>query len=121
MPTSSCKSPSPRMQRMPRAPRAAGAPRSPLDTRSRSPLLREFLLHLASERGLAENTLLAYRRDLEDIERQLARGKITLDSASADDFRSYLQDQSRRGRSTRTIARRLAALRSFLRWLGGER
>src|SRR5437870_1056434 len=62
MPIPSCKSRSPRAARSPRGPRG---PRSPLDTRSRSALLREFLLHLASERGLAENTLHAYRRDLE--------------------------------------------------------
>jgi site-specific recombinase XerD len=30
-------------------------------------ILRAFLLHLASERGLADNSQLAYRRDLQDI------------------------------------------------------
>ena len=34
-------------------------------TRSDSTQLRSFLLHLASERGLAGNTIFAYRRDLE--------------------------------------------------------
>ena len=42
--------------------------RSPLDTRSRSALLKSFLVHLASERGLANNTLLGYRRDVENLE-----------------------------------------------------
>ena len=76
------------------------------------------MLHLASEAaGLADNSLLAYRRDLEDMERYfLAKGKALL-AAGADDYRGYLQDQSRKGQSTRTVARRLAAIRVFLRFL----
>ena len=39
-------------------------------------------------------------------------------NASADDYRLYLQDQSRQHKSTCTVARRLAAIRVFLRYLG---
>jgi integrase/recombinase XerD len=82
--------------------------------------LRAFLLYLASERGLAPNSLDAYRRDLQDLERFLTHQKLTLLTAGADDFRAYLQSQSRQGQSTRTVARRLAAIRSLLRYLSGE-
>lgn len=41
-------------------------------------------------------------------------------TAGAADYRSYLQAQSRKGRSTKTVARRLAAIRVFLRFLAGE-
>jgi integrase/recombinase XerD len=82
--------------------------------------MRTFLLHLASERGLANNTLHAYRRDLEDISDYLAPRGRTLINADADLFRAYLQDQTRKKQSTRTVARRLAAIRVFLRYLGGE-
>jgi integrase/recombinase XerD len=75
------------------------------------------LLHLASERGLADNSLHAYRRDWQDIERYLAARKKTPLTATADDYRFYLQDQTRAGQSTRTVARRLAAIRIFLRFL----
>ena len=68
--------------------------RSPTDTRSAQPELRAFLLHLASERGLAENSLHAYRRDLEDIERFLMGIGSTLVTASGDEFRAYLRDQT---------------------------
>jgi integrase/recombinase XerD len=94
--------------------------RSPTDTASTRPELRSLLLHLASERGLADNSLHAYRRDLEDLDRFLtARGRNFL-SAEADDLRAYLQDQTRQGRTTRTVARRLAAIRVFLRFLTAE-
>jgi integrase/recombinase XerD len=78
--------------------------------------VQAFLLHLASERGLADNSLLAYRRDLESIDGFLAARRKTLACARANDLRAYLQDQTRRGQSTRTVARRLAAIRSFLRF-----
>lgn len=77
-------------------------------------------MHLAAERGLAENTLHAYRRDLEDTDDFLTARGLNFLSASADDYRAYLQDQSRHGQSTRTVARRLAALRVFLRFLIAE-
>ncbi len=83
--------------------------------------MRAFLLHLASERGLAENSLHAYRRDLEDMDdyfRERGAPAAGLLAAGADDFRAYLQDQSLKGQSTRTVTRRLAAIRIFLRFLG---
>jgi integrase/recombinase XerD len=77
-------------------------------------------MHLASERGLAENSLLAYRRDLENVADFLAERGRTLTTAGPDDLREYLQDQSRVGRSTKTVARRYAALRVFLKFLLAE-
>lgn len=75
-----------------------------------------MLLYLASERGLANNSLHAYRRDLEDTERFLAKRSRTLASAVADDFRAYLQSQTRKGQSTKTVARRTAAIRVYLKF-----
>jgi integrase/recombinase XerD len=90
--------------------------KSPLDTRSNLPELREFLVHLASECGLADNSLHAYRRDLECVADFFAPLGISLSKAAADDFRAFLQDQSRRLKSTRTVARRLAAIKHFLQF-----
>jgi integrase/recombinase XerD len=89
----------------------------PTETSCDSPQLRQLLGHLASERGLAENSIHAYRRDLEDLDRHLQPLGKTLTTADADDFRAYLRDQSRKGQSTKTVARRLAAIRVFLRFL----
>src|SRR5437762_4165818 len=109
---------------MPSAPPAARSSssrsrpgRSPTDTRSAQPEVRAFLLHLASERGLAENSLHAYRRDLEDIDRFLRGVGKTLPGAGADEFRAYLRDQTQQHKATKTVSRRLAAIRVFLRFL----
>lgn len=94
--------------------------RQPTDTTSTRPELRSFLLHLASERGLADNSLHAYRRDLEDLDRFLALRSKNFLSATADDYRAYLHHLSRSKRATRTVARRLAAIRVLLRFLTSE-
>src|SRR5689334_15442662 len=83
-------------------------PRTPTDTSSTQPELRSFLLHLASERGLADNSLHAYRRDLEDVERFLRGIGRNLLTAGADEFRAYLRDQTHERKATKTVSRRLA-------------
>lgn len=82
--------------------------------------MQGFLLYLASERGLADNSLHAYRRDLEGIEDFVRQRNCTLSTAAIEDFRAYLQNQSRGGKSTKTQARRIAAMRVFLRYLAGQ-
>ena len=110
-PSSRSPSPGPRPRRPPRAGRA------PTDSHSPLPQLKPFLLHLASERGLADNSLHAYRRDLEDMDACFRRSGKTLITADADDFRAYLREQSQLKKATKTVARRLAAIRVFLRFL----
>jgi integrase/recombinase XerD len=108
---------------MPPPPGSSSKSRSPLITRSVLPEVHSFLLYLASERGLAVNSIHAYRRDLEDMEdhfRSTVAGGRSLTSADVHDFRLYLQNQTRKGQSTKTVARRLAAIRVFLRFLEGE-
>jgi integrase/recombinase XerD len=82
---------------------------------------RDLLMHLAAERGLADNSLLAYRRDLESANEYFNRRNRDLLTASVDDYIRYLQSQTAAGRSTRTVARRIAAIRVFLRFLSGEK
>ena len=108
----------PRKPSSPRTIRSSRSP-SPLGRESTPPQLRDFLLHLASERGLANNTLDAYRRDLTDISEYLAHRARTLTSAAAEDYRSYLQNQRRSGQSTKTVARRVAAIRVYMRYRAG--
>ena len=82
-----------------------------------SPLLRRFLGYLAAERGLARNTLDAYRRDLESAIDFFANSELpTLDLADAEQWEAYLRQQSRAGLATKTVARRVAAVRAFLKF-----
>jgi integrase/recombinase XerD len=93
---------------------------SPIQTRVAEPRLRQLLGHLATERGLAQNSLHAYRRDLENLSDFLSERNRNLKTADVRDYREYLHSQSRGGKSTRTVARRLAAIRVMLRFFSGE-
>lgn len=84
------------------------------------PLVRRLLIQLTTERGLADNTTAGYRRDLTDLARRLSERGLTLETAAAEHFTEYLRGQSRLGRSTRTVARRLAAIRALLKFMQSE-
>lgn len=76
----------------------------------RDPELDTFLA--VSRARLAPRTVESYRRDLEDFLRWFGRG---LSEADQEDIESYLADLRAEGRTPATLARRLAALRSFFR------
>ena len=79
-----------------------------------------FLELLLAERGASANTVMAYRRDLEDAASFLGgtgKNKATLDAATTDDLRRYLKHLEGRGMAARTSARRLSTLRQFYRFL----
>ncbi|KFB08929.1 site-specific tyrosine recombinase XerD [Nitratireductor basaltis] len=79
--------------------------------------VENFLEMMAAERGASDNTLGAYRRDLEDAS---AFMDGPLEKASADDIRHFLSDMASRGFTPGTQARKLSALRQFFRFLYAE-
>jgi integrase/recombinase XerD len=83
--------------------------------------LRElFLDMLAAERGAAANTLVAYRRDLDDFAEHLAGVGRRVADATSDDLRGYLAELSKRGFKATSLARRLSAIRQLYRFLFAE-
>ncbi|MEM5492729.1 site-specific tyrosine recombinase XerD [Hoeflea sp. AS16] len=79
-----------------------------------------FLEMMSAERGAAENTLEAYRRDLDDASAVLRSLGTTLVKARADDIRGVISDLAARGFSPASQARRLSALRQFYKFLHAE-
>lgn len=78
----------------------------------------EYLQYLRVEKGLAANTLDSYGRDLRDFARFLdARGQEP-ERAGRTGVAAYLAALRYQGRAASTIARRLAALKSFYQYLG---
>jgi len=88
------------------------------------PDLRLFLRHLADERGLSPNTVMAYARDLADVQRFLTDhlGSEAPQWAAVDRLalRGFLGWGDRMGWSRRTLARKLSAIRTFFRFLHRE-
>ena len=81
---------------------------------------RNFLDHLRVERGLADNSIAAYRRDLLRYESFLLGRSLTLaevDSAIITDFHVFLRKS---GLAEASSQRALSALRTFYRYLSRE-
>lgn len=83
------------------------------------PLGRPWLNGLLSRRGLAPLTVRAYGEDLSDFFRFLAESGAA--SVDEDTVVLYLAWQQAYGHTATTLCRRLAALRSFFRYVEKER
>jgi integrase/recombinase XerD len=84
-------------------------------------LISLFLDMLAAEQGAGENTLQAYRRDLEDLSAFLYRGQQNFATVQTEALRDYLSDLDTRGFKSSSVARRLSAMRHLFRFLLNER
>jgi len=85
-------------------------------------LVDAFLDHLAVERGLAENTRLAYRADLAQfIDFLRRRGIRQLNTAQREHITEYLLRRRKGGLCARSLSRHLAAIRTFCRFLFREK
>ena len=82
--------------------------------------IEAFLEMLAAERGLARNSIDAYRRDLARFAAHLAPRRVGLEAAETTDLRGFMAAQHEAGVSARTAARRLSCLRQFYGFLLSE-
>ena len=81
-------------------------------------IIEKFLSCLRDQRNYSEHTLRAYRRDLGDFSDFL--GEEGLEEAPPLRIRAFLMNLRQGGASRKTTARKLAALRSFYRFLVRE-
>ncbi|AUN31128.1 site-specific tyrosine recombinase XerD [Niveispirillum cyanobacteriorum] len=89
------------------------------------PWVDAFLDMMVAERAASANTRDAYRRDLTDVAGFLTQAKRpSLDQASSDDLRAYLEhlyaDRIKDASAAKTVARRLSALRQYYKFLVSE-
>ncbi|NNG12900.1 MAG: site-specific tyrosine recombinase XerD [Halobacteria archaeon] len=82
--------------------------------------IERFLDTLWMERGLSENTLAAYRNDLNGFARWLTGRNRVLSAARRQDLLDYLAERVAAGARPRTTARLLSSLRRFYRYLVRE-
>lgn len=79
-----------------------------------------FLSYLRVERGLAQNTVEAYARDLEKFRRFLQREEWNFADAGPIGIRKFLVWLEKQELESRTIARQIVTLRTFYRYLRRE-
>jgi integrase/recombinase XerD len=91
------------------------------ETAPRSFHVQPFLDHLAFERGLADQTLAAYRHDVVRLAAFLvSRGCGSPASATTSELRAFVLDLKDLGLSASSIARNLAAIRTYFSFLIAE-
>ena len=84
--------------------------------------LEDFLSYLGSEKGLAQNTLISYRRDIEMFFVLLKeRGKTAIDQAQEEDVIAFLSSLKNQEYATSSICRSLVAVKMLFRFLKRER
>ncbi|MDF2569897.1 MAG: xerD 2 [Sporomusa sp.] len=84
--------------------------------------VNEFINYLAVERGLAQNTLESYGRDLRQFQTYLQNSQLDfIQNSNRNTILSYLNNLQVKGRAVSTISRNLAAIKSFYQYLVRER
>ncbi len=81
---------------------------------------RNFLEMLSAERGASENTLEAYRRDLEHFATFLDDEGLALLDVGPAHMRRYMQGLGQEGLAATSRARRLSAIRQLFKFLEAE-
>jgi integrase/recombinase XerD len=79
--------------------------------------LDAFLDMIAAERGASDNTLAAYRRDLEDLLAFLSARRLALGTVRPKHLTAYIQTLSEAGLAPSSRARKLSAIRQLFKFL----
>jgi len=80
-------------------------------------MIDAFLDHLRVERRLADHTLESYARDLAALGRYAAAAGCAIDALDRVALEAFVREQRAGGLSPRSVARRVAAVRGFYRFL----
>lgn len=83
-------------------------------------LVQSFLNYIRVEKGLAPNTMEAYRRDLEKFTRFLGKRNLAVSAVTRDDIVDFLAVLFRQKLDSRSVARHLVSVRHFYRFAVAE-
>ena len=77
----------------------------------------EYHLYLKLEKGLSENTIMAYERDFAKLESYLADARVELIDAKLEHLRDFIVEINSLGIQPRSQARILSSVKAFYRFL----
>ena len=80
-------------------------------------LIREYILYLQVERGLAKNSVESYKRDLARLKLWAEGKSLDVIKLTRQDLRGFVADLSRQGLSPTSVGRIVSALRGFYKFL----
>tara|TARA_Y100001970_G_C14249513_1_gene870768 strand:+ start:1768 stop:2670 length:903 start_codon:yes stop_codon:yes gene_type:complete len=88
-------------------------------TKKRSEIIIDNFIDIVwMEKGLSANTLVAYKRDIQNFSKWLTQKEIV--NASKADLLEYLSYRLKKGYSSKSTARSLSSLRAFFSYLTSE-
>ena len=91
-----------------------------MSTISSNDLIDDFIYFMEAERGVSRNTVMAYKRDLSRFMEYIKRKGIPLSRVSRNDIVDFMMLLRDRGLSPVSVARNLAALKTFWKFLVSE-
>jgi len=81
-------------------------------------LIEQFLSYISVERGMANNTLSSYKRDLYRFADFLKSKKVdSIDKVSRQTINSFMMAEKERGLASNSVSRGLACIKSFFKFL----
>ncbi len=83
-------------------------------------LLKSFKNYLQVDKGLSENSIFSYSYDLKKFQSYLENHRKDFTQVKIDDVTAFMKDQKSKKISARSMARTLAALRHFYKYLKEE-
>ena len=80
-------------------------------------IFNSFIIYLNEEKGFSDHTIKSYKNDINKFSVFLIQEKIELKKTSKVQIRDFLASQYDKGLSKKTIARRLASIKSYFNFL----
>ena len=80
-------------------------------------IFNSFIIYLKEEKGFSEHTVKSYKNDINKFLIYLSKSNMELKKVTKENIRDFLANQYDAGLSKKTIARRLASIKSFSKFL----
>ena len=78
--------------------------------------LKQFLKFLETEKGVSNNTLQSYKRDLKQFEQYLTENELKYNKVKEQDIKKYLNYLTEQNKKPSTISRTIASIRAFYQY-----
>lgn len=83
-------------------------------------LIEKYFDFLVNTKGVSQNTLLSYKRDIKDFVVFAQDNGLHIETAGGTSILDYLMKLQKKGKSASTVSRNLASIRSFYRFMQNE-
>jgi integrase/recombinase XerD len=84
-------------------------------------LSEKYFIFLAKTKKASENTLQSYKRDINKFILFLENKKLRVEATNGTNILDYLMSMQKEGKSSATVSRSLASIRSFYKFLQSEK